>query len=42
MEREIWDIVKALDEDGVTLNWTIQLMEWYGDYVGRKVKQYYR
>ena len=30
-----------LDEDDVTLAWTTQLMEWYGDYVGRKVKKYY-
>lgn len=36
------DHLQYLDEDGVTLNWTIQLMEWYGDYVGRKVKEYYR
>jgi hypothetical protein len=36
------DHLEYLDEDGVNLNWTIQLMEWYGDYVGRKVKQYCR
>ena len=28
-----------LDEYGSTLYWSVQLMEWYGDYVGRKVKE---
>lgn len=32
------DHLHYLNEDSVPLNWTIQLMEWYGDYVGRKVK----
>ena len=33
------DHLEYLDEQGVDLGWFIQLMEWYGDYVSRKVKE---
>lgn len=31
--------LRYLDEEGVALTMTTQLMEWYGEYVGRKVKE---
>jgi len=36
------DHLEYLNEDGITVSWTIKLMEWYGEYVGRKVKEYCR
>lgn len=34
--------LEYLDETWINTSQVIQLMEWYGDYVGRKVKEYCR
>lgn len=31
--------LEYLDEEHISLDWIIQLMEWYGEYVARKVKE---
>ena len=32
-------LLDYLHEEGVSLTQTTQLMEWYGEYVGKKVKK---
>jgi len=34
------DYLKYLNSYGLTLGKATQLMEWYADYVGRKIKKY--